>query len=403
MEVYVARQPIFKRDKKISGYELLFRGGMSNLFPDIDGDTATSKVLSSSFLTIGIEKITGLKVAFVNFTQDLLINRVPLMFPRERVVVEVLEDVEPEQDVIKVCREINRRGYEIALDDFFYKSNLDPLISSADIIKFDFRSTSFEEMEQHIKKLSKYGVDLLAEKVETYEEFNRALEMGFNYFQGYFFSKPEVIKGRDISSSNMLLLQVMAEANKQDFRFQALEKIIARDVAITYKLFRYINSTFYRTVTPISSIKQAIVMLGEKGIRRFVSLVAMAKLAADKPDELIRTSIIRARFCELLAEKSPSKVSPSELFILGLFSLIDAILDESMESLMEKLPLSDGIKGALVYDQGELRDYLRLTLSYETGNWQLVSNTAARLGLKEEDLPNCFMDALSWADTFTRF
>jgi EAL and modified HD-GYP domain-containing signal transduction protein len=401
MDVYVARQPIFTKNKKIYGYELLFREGLSNFFPDVDGDMATSKLLYSSFFTIGVEKITGWKVAFINFTRDLLINRVPLMFPKERIVVEILEDVEPEKDLIKACQEIAGKGYDIALDDFFYKAELKPLIGLADIIKFDFRLTPLEEMAKIVKKLAEYDVNLLAEKVETPEEFKKALEMGFNYFQGYFFCKPEIIRGRDIQSSKMTLLEIMTTANKKDFRFHELEKIILRDVAISYKLLRYINSVYFRRVSNISSIKQAIVLLGEKGIRRFVSLIAMAKLASDKPDELIRTSIIRAKFCELIGKMNGVRVNHSELFTLGMFSLIDAILDDSMESLMEKLPLSEDIKNVLVHGKGKLKDYLDLTVAYEMGDWEKVSETAVSLNLDEANLPDSFMEALTWADGFS--
>lgn len=403
MDIYVARQPIFKKNKTIYGYELLFRGGMDNYFPDnIDGDTATSKLLSDSFLTMGIEKITGENLAFVNFTQDLLVNRVPLLFPREKMVVEVLEDVKPDADVIKVCEEFKNKGYGIALDDFFYTSSLDELVSHANIIKFDLRATPFDQIEEWIQKLPKNGPDLLAEKVETYDEFQQAVDMGFRYFQGYFFSKPEVIRGKDISSSPMLMLQIMAEANKKDFKFEKLENIISKDVSITYKLFRTINSTYYSTVNKVTSVRQAIVMLGEKGIRRFVSLLAMAKLAVGKPDELVRTSIVRARFCEVIGEKNGSRESPSELFVLGLFSLIDAILDDNMHKLLEKLPLSGAIKTALTKGEGAFSDYLKLAVSYETGDWQGVSRGASTLGLKEEALPQYYMDALEWADSITK-
>ena len=401
MEVYVARQPIFNKDKEIFGYELLFRESMSNFFPDIDGNTATSKLLHNSFFTIGIEEITGSKLAFINFTQELLINRMPLMFPRERVVVEILEDVEPQEDVVTACQEIAKRGYSIAMDDFFYKSELDPLIALTNIIKFDLRATSFEEMEGYVKNLANGDLRFLAEKVETHDEFNRALKIGCHYFQGYFFSKPEILKGRDFSGAQMNLLEIMTEANKENFSFQNLEKVIARDVAISYKLLKFINSAFYRRVKKISSIKQAIVFLGEREIRRFVSLVAMAKLSTEKPDELIRSSVVRAKFCELVGESNGSNANSSELFTLGLFSLIDAILDDSMENLMEKIPLSDSIKQALVYGEGELINYLRLAVSYQTGDWGGVSETATMLGLDEEELPKYFIKALGWADSLT--
>ncbi|MDY7032284.1 MAG: HDOD domain-containing protein [Thermodesulfobacteriota bacterium] len=401
MEVYVARQPIFDRMKRIYGYELLFRGGMSNFFSGIDGDTATSKVLSNSFLSIGMDNITGSKLAFVNFTQDLLLSGVPLMFPKEKVVVEILENVEPEDDVIDICRHIAGRGYCIALDDFFYRSSMDPLIAMANIIKFDFRLTAMEEIEEYITKLSDCNVKFLAEKVETHEEFKRAMQMGCDYFQGYFFSKPEVIKGKDFSGNQMNLLQIMAEVNKEDFKFNEVSKIITRDVSISYKLLRYINSAYFGVYHDISSIDQALAMLGEKGIRRFLSLIAMSELSCEKPNELMKTSIIRARFSEVIGESSGSHINSSELFTLGLFSLIDAILDDSMENLMSRLPLSENIKKALVYDEGELKDYLRLAVCYEMGDWNGVSDMAKVLGFNEEKLPDHFMEALTWADAMT--
>ncbi|MFC1821852.1 EAL and HDOD domain-containing protein [Thermodesulfobacteriota bacterium] len=401
MEVYVARQPIFNKEKKIYGYELLFRDSMSNYFPDIDGNTATSKVLSNSFFTIGIEDIIGKGLAFINFTEDLLINRLPLLFPREKMVIEVLEDVEPKEDVIAACREITNQGYTLALDDFFYQSALEPLISLSDIIKFDFMATDLEEIKKYVDRLSNNHIKFLAEKVETHEEFKTALDMGFEFFQGYFFSKPEILTGKDISSAQMNLLEIIAEANKADFKFKELEKIISRDVAISYKLLRYMNSAYLKRVNEISSIKQAIVLLGEKGVRQFISLIAMSQLSENKPDELIRASIIRAKFCEMLGEMGSSQANPSELFTIGLFSLLDAILDHPMPELVEKLPLSESIKMALVKGEGTLVSYLRLAESYEKGDWEGVTEYVSELGLDETDLPKHYGEALSWADSLS--
>jgi c-di-GMP-related signal transduction protein len=402
MEVYVARQPIFKKNKKIYGYELLFRNSMNNYFPDIDGNTATSNILSNSFSTIGIEDITGEKMAFINFPQDLLIRQFPLLFSPKKLVVEVLEDVEPTEEVIHACQEITKNGYALAMDDFAYNSALDPLIAISNIIKCDFRSTPMETIKGYVEKFSNNHVKFLAEKVETHAEFNQALGMGFDYFQGYFFSKPEILTGKDISGAQMNLLEIMAEANKEDFEFRKLEQVISRDVTISYKLLRYMNSAFNKRATEISSIKQAIGLLGEKGIRRFLSLIAMSKLSEKKPDELIRASVVRAKFCEMMGEVKGSKVKPSELFTLGLFSLLDAILDHSMEDVIKKLPLSDAIKKALVQQEGLFIRYLRLIDSYEKGNWEEVSGIASELGLDEPTLPEHYGKALSWADSLTQ-
>ena len=223
--------------------------------------------------------------------------------------------------------------------------------------------------------------------------------MGFEYFQGYFFSKPEILKGKSTPPSKLTLLQLMAEANRNDCRFSEIEKAIQRDVAMSYKLMRYINSAYFRRVQEISSIKQAIVLLGEKEIRRFVSFMALANLAEDKPDELIRASIIRAKLCELLGKGGHSQVDEAELFTVGLFSLIDAIMDEHIEDLMEKVPLSTDIKLALVKGEGPLANYLEIARCYETGDWERFRTVVAELGVDDENIPESYMDAVAWAES----
>ncbi len=398
MDIYVARQPIFDIKKCIFGYELLFRTDMANFFPEIEGNSATSQLLSNSFLNIGIEKIAGSNLAFINFTQELLLKQLPLMFSQDRLVVEILENVQPDRAVIEACQEIALNGFIIVLDDFFYKPSLEPLIEVADIIKIDIKATPLEEIGELVKKMTERGVDLLAEKVETHDEYKKALKMGFRYFQGFFFSKPEVLLGKEISTPQMQLLEIMAEVNKEDFEFNRLEKMIVRDASISYKLMRLINSAFFKRAKEISSIRQAIVMIGEAGIRRFLSLISMAGLAANKPDELIRVSLVRAKFCELLGNHSGNG-EPSELFTLGLFSLIDAIMDDSMENLMSQIPLSSNIKEALISGTGDLSGYLSLVESYERGYWGEIEEAANIIGIDQGDLPRQYMKSLSWADS----
>ncbi len=401
MDIYVARQPVLDHNKKTCGYELLFRDGLSNAFPEIDGDTATSKLLSNSFFSIGMEQITGGKKAWINFTEKMLTAKIPLMFPSKKITIEVLEDVEAAPEVVHACREFATQDYDVALDDFVYRNDLVPLISLANTIKIDFMATSVEEIRNMVNQLSKYDVNFLAEKVETYDEFQMALDMGFSYFQGYFFSKPEIIQGKDIPPSKLALLQIVAEVNKEKFDFVELEKLILQDVSMSYKLLRYINSAYFRRVQEINSIKHAIVLLGEREVRRFISLMGVANLADDKPDELVKASIIRARLCELICKNCNSKVDGSELFTLGLFSFIDAIMDDSIEHLMEKLPLSTDIKQALVNGQGPLADYLKLANSYESGNWDETRDLAGHLGIEDEIVPSLYVDAIGWADSLS--
>lgn len=400
MKVYVARQPVFKKNKKLYGYELLFRGGMSNSFPDIDGDTATSKLLSNSFFNIGIDQLTGGKMAFINFTQELLVRKIPMMFPIENMMVEILEDVNPNKELVNACLDIFRAGYAIALDDFVFKDELKPLINLAQIIKIDFMLSPIEEIKRLVNMLKGSKIKLLAEKIETYDEFEMALSMGFTYFQGYFFSKPEILSSKEITPSKITFLQIVGEANKKDCNFDKLEKLINRDVSISYKLLRYINSAFFKRACEISTIKHAIVLLGENEIKRFISLVTTAELASDKPDELVRTSIIRARFCELLGLNSSNGTDVSELFLMGLFSLIDAMLDNTMESIMKNLPLSKNIKQALIEANGGLVDYLKFVYYYETANWDQCSSIIAKIRVDEDKIPEFYQDAVNWADSY---
>jgi len=398
MDVYVARQPIFNKRKGIFGYELLFRDGLVNAFPDVDGDAATSRVLSASFLSNGIERITGHKKAFVNFTEKMIAESIPVMFPKKIIMVEILEDVEPTEAVMAACREMEKDGYTLVLDDFVFKPEIKPFLPLVRIVKFDFRASPIKKIKESIKGLSEYPIKLLAEKIETHEEFQQARDLGFDYFQGYFFSKPEILKRRDISPSKITLLNIMSEANREEFRMRELEKFISRDLSINYKLMRYINSAYFGMFKRVSSVKQSIVLLGIREIRRFLSLIAMAQLISGKPDELIRTSLIRAKLCENMG-KGKIGIDGSELFTLGLFSLIDAILDDEMGNIMDKLPLSENIKKALAGEEGYLADYLALALCYENGDWTKIALLAEKIGVQEKRTSEFYMDAVAWADS----
>ena len=288
----------------------------------------------------------------------------------------------------------------LALDDFIFSDDLQDLITLADIIKVDFMLTPMDEIREMLARLDEYDVELLAEKIETYDEYQQARELGFKYFQGYFFSKPEVLKSKDIAPSQISLLQLVAELSREDCSMQKLEEMMNVDISVSYKLLRYINSAFFRRVQEITSIRQALVLLGENGIRQFVMLVSAAELAADKPSELIRASIIRAKFCELIGKSHGKGVDSAELFMVGLFSMIDAMLDSPMDAVVEKLPFSDMVKDALVARKGELADYLNLVVAYETGAWDDCQEFSRKIAIPEEFLPLSYSEALGWADAY---
>ena len=403
MDVYVARQPIFNQRKKLLAYELLFRDGTAKYVPGIDGDVATSTVLSNTFFAIGMDTLLGGKLSFINFTQNLLTQKVPLLLPKKTTVVEILEDIVPSDDLIAACRDMAQKGYTIALDDFTYSPELDPLIALANIIKFDFRLSSLDEIESYLQQIpQKKRPILLAEKVETHEEYQAAKDMGFSLFQGFFFCKPELIKGKEVPGEQLNLMQIIVEVNNPNFKFKNLEKLISPDVSLSYRLLRYINSAFFAKSHRISSIKQALVYMGQMEIRRFVSLIGISSLAKGKPGELVRAACIRGKFCEQMAALSSTSAHEAELFTLGMFSLIDAIVDQSMERVMNSLPLSDNIKSALVDRKGELIDYLRLIESYEKGQWDLVTEVCQTMEIDEQKLPELYMSTCEWSNTFNK-
>lgn len=398
MDTFLARQPIFDRNHHIYGYELLFRAGEANIFPQIDGGVATSKLLSSTFFTVGIEEITGGRKAFVNFTRELLLQGAAHMFNPGTFVVEILEDVCPGTEVLEACKELRTKGYDIALDDFTCTCQAQHFLEFATIIKIDFRTTSIAEIKDILSRFSLLPCAFLAEKVETYEEFNQAKELGFRYFQGHFFSRPEVMKQKDISPIKQHVLQLLIRVFQEDCTVTELEQIISRDVSMSYKLLKYINSVHFARITPLSSVRQGIAFLGINEIRAFVTIIATSKLCQEKPNELLRTSVIRARFLEHIAAEL--QMDKGEMFMLGLFSLIDAILNNSMAELAQRLYLNQKLQNALVKRDGELFIYLEMIELYEAGQWEQLDALKQSAGIAEGRMAVFYLEAVSWTDRF---
>ncbi len=397
MEIYVARQPIFDKNRKVFAYELLFRHSMENFMPKVDGDLATSSVLSSSFLNLGLESLSGGRNVFINFTKNLILSLIPLMFPPKDTIVEILETIEPLDDVLEACGQLKKKGYRLALDDYIFESVHTPFLEFADIVKVDFMAMPLDEIKKRISGIPG-NITLLAEKIETWDEFRAAIAMGFTLFQGYFFCKPEVVKGKEVPATSMTLLGIMKEVNNKELDFEKVTEIISRDVSISYKLLRYINSAFFKRVNEITSIKSALVYLGQDELRRFMSVILMSNLAASSTPELAIASCVRARFCERLGDIGKQDKAHQELFTLGLFSLIDAILDQPMEKIMENLPLSDMIREALINKRGPLSSYLNLVIAFEKGDWKRLDSQARAIGVAGAMLPVIYKESVEWAD-----
>ncbi|KPM77955.1 MULTISPECIES: EAL and HDOD domain-containing protein [Pseudoalteromonas] len=399
MYFYAARQPILDKEKKLVGYELLFRDGVDNVFPDIDGDEATSRLIEGSQFNFGLEDLTDNKPAYINFTLETLQKGYPLLLGKEQVVVEILETIQPGKRLLALVKDLKERGYTLALDDYIHQPVWRHFYPYIDMIKIDFLTTDKESIEAVIEAIKPHPhIKLLAEKVETYEKYQLALEMGFSYFQGFFFSKPEMVQSKTLPPSEMALAELLYETSSIDLNLRKITEVFERDVNLSYKLLRYSNSAAFKRRAEISTIKQALIVLGSEEIKRFLSLLFAAQVSADKPAELIRLSLTRARFAELLAISHGKLRDTGMAFLTGMMSLMDAILDEDMPSVMNKLPLTNEIKDALLKDEGLLATYLNLVKFYEQANWEKAKEIQQQLGLKPEEVPDAYHDALSWSN-----
>lgn len=398
MYFYAARQPILDVDKNLYAYELLFRDGVDNVFPDIDGDLATSRIVEGAQINFGLEDLTDGKPAFINFTLDTIVKKYPTMMSPKSMVVEILETVQPGKRLLAEVQKLKDQGYTLALDDYEHKPVWKHFFPYIDLIKIDMRDLDKDKIESIVKELSAYPkIDLLAEKVETLEEFEWCKSLGFKYFQGFFFSKPEMVKTKNLSPAQMTLAELLYETSNEDVNLPKLTQIFERDINLSYKLLRYANSSVFRRVSEISTIKQAIITLGHLELKKFLSLLFSAQVGDSKPDELLKMSMIRARFCEQLAILEGSQ-DIGKAFLTGMMSLIDAILDESIDKVMEQLPLATEIKSAIMDGEGKLAEFLDLAKAFERGNWQEESNLEKELNLPSEKIPALYAEALNWAD-----
>lgn len=398
MKQYLARQPIFNVHKRLFAYELLYRGEGVKTLAEIGGNQATASLLSSAFLTKDITDISSHRPCFINFTQDLLERNLPAMFPKSKIVVEILEDVLPTQKVIENCRQLHDKGYRIALDDFVYHRKFEPLLEVASIVKIDVRLTPLDTLMRTLNLLSQHNVKLLAEKVETLEEFDKANKLGFSYYQGYFFCRPERIEIKEISVVKINMLRLLAEVTKKDTTIEGLKKIISEDIAITYKLLRFLNSSYFYLLQEVKSVRHAIAYLGEKELRRFVMLVIISELTIDKPSELVRLVLVRAKFCELLGKASPYVNQAPELFIMGLFSLLDAMLDVPMADVMAKLPVSEKVKDALLEKKGSYAAFLQIAIAFERNQVHVLNILFNKLKIDTSKVRESYLIAVRYAN-----
>jgi c-di-GMP-related signal transduction protein len=396
MEKYIARQPIFDRKQRVIGYELLFRSGFINEFTSDDANIASASVLAQSLLPIDLDVLTRGRKAFINCTREVLIKEYPTLLPSGKVVIEILESVDPDAEVLAACSKLKQMGYEIALDDYVDSEKMTELASQADIIKVDFQKATAVERKIWARKFRSKGKTMLAEKVETRTEFDEAASLGYYYFQGYFFSKPQIITGRDIPGYRRRYLEILQAVNKLEPNTSEIEKLLKPEVSLCYKLLRYLNSAYFGFRSEIRSIRHALSLLGLYEFRKWVSLVVTAGLGNEKPDELFVLSAVRGRFCESMSPFVGLSDESSDLFLTGLFSLLEAILDSPMPVILADIPLSQEIQNALLGGDNLHGQVLKLCTAYEQGRWEACAGMCTDLGIPEAKLPDLYLSSVEW-------
>lgn len=406
MDIYVARQPIFDINDKTVAYELLYRSSTVNNYQHTNGDQATTDVIVNSFLNIGIKELSNGKPCFINFTEKLLKLGVPSYFNPLSIVVEILETVELNEEILNICKELKAHGYTIALDDFFVSQWNDltiQLLNYIDIIKIDFRSTSRSDRQEMIRFIKDRNIQFLAEKVETIEEYLQAKEDGFVYFQGFYFSKPVILNSYDIPSYYHSYFQILKEIESPEPDLEKIKDVIEKDISLSYKLLRLINNPVFRPRNEVSSIKQAIILLGLNEIKKWIYVLAIRGVekwtdGGSKEREIIELSLKRGKLGELIGKKVGREVLASKYFLLGMFSLMDSLLHHPMDTLLEDLPLSNELKDALSGEKNDEYAMLQFLKDIEHAfleNQELMFNPTS---MPKEELFRLYAEASDWAN-----
>jgi EAL and modified HD-GYP domain-containing signal transduction protein len=385
----IGRQQILDRKLNIYAYELLFRGQGFDLNDRDEATQATNQIITDTILEVGINNIVDEHRAFINFTTQNILEKTPLSLPKDRIVIEVLENVKIDLRVINNLREMSQQGYLIALDDFIFTEEWKPLVEFADIIKLDVLEMGEANVREAIAQLAPYNLKILAEKVETHSEYQYLLELGCDYFQGFFFSKPNLVAGRRMGVNQLAAVRLLTTINNPNVEFDELTKVISEDVGLSYKLLHYINSAFFSIPTKIESINQAITYLGMNELKRWINILMLSSLS-DKPIVVMQNALIRGKMCELLAQSVGQKTA--NFFLIGLLSSLDSILDISLEEALQNLPLGDDIVEAILKHIGIGGEALRCVLGYE--RWDEGAITFGNVDQKI--IGEIYIESINW-------
>jgi c-di-GMP-related signal transduction protein len=395
MDVYLARQPIFDRQQRVFAYEFLCQDCPSDAYAP--GDVPPSNAILNSFDLIGIQNLTGGKRAIVKFNGMLIRQGVATLFSKEHLAVEIPADVSPEEEILKELRLLKEKGYLLVAESFVLNAGYEWLAEIVDIIKVDLSRIESDGLKEAAIIAQQGVISFLATGIETRSDFERAREWGCRYFQGFFFSKSDILSVHDIQPMRFHYLRLIKEINKEEMDFDSISDIVANDVSLSYKLLKLVNSVAFGFTNRIRSVRHALVALGSLEIKKWASLVAFKGIGEGQNDELIQLSLVRAKFCEILSSSSQYRNQAEELFMMGLFSSLDALMHRPMEEVLGDLPIPDEVRSALLTGEGPYGDFYRMMLYYEKGDWDRVTKLGEQMGFERKRISQAYLDAVSWS------
>lgn len=401
MDVFLGRQPILDREQNVIGFELLSRSGPDNFCAQPDPVAATCEVIVNAVLAVGLGRLLGGKPAFINFDRELLLGDWTTLLPPEKVVIEILESVDPCPEILSACQNLHEKGYVLALDDCCNDERTRHFAPFVDILKVDFQDIPLPDQSAIVERYRGSRLQFVAEKVETREEFERASQLGYRYFQGYFFARPRVLRAARVPASNINSLRLIRQAQQPELDFNAIEQIVRHDVAFSYSLLRHLNSAAYCWTSPIESVHQALRLLGEDKIRQWSWMAVLPGLGQPKNPALMSLALFRGRFCELIGTASGRCPSGADPFLLGIASLLDAILERPLNEVLADLNISPRLQNALIGPPSDdpFHQILSTVKFYERGDWDLAPSEV--LGLNARRLNELCLAALCWTDSQT--